>query len=525
MPQNGLSLHPGWVKWAIQLIDSRGDGDLFPPLPEIGAIGEYPGQFIQSVTSASIGQLKPQPARNFIVPKGELSYRSATQLHPRDSIVLTALIAEYGQLVEERRLPADIVYSHRFDPHSGGGLYGVGTKWHEFWDSASERARSYSYILYCDIADFYNQISHHAVENQLDQSGFPGQVTQWLLDLFGSATVRVSRGIPIGPMGTHLVAEATLIPVDNSLLNSGIEFMRFADDILMFCHTRRDVRRAMFTLARTLDQQQKLTLQQQKTRVFNAEEFEKHCAWMTGARSANQYEEKVFAVIDRYVHGDPYGMLSWGAVSEDDWNELSEEVFDAAILSYLGDADRDGGYKRIDYERLSWFFRRVAQIGHPGAVPVVLSQMDRLDPCLPAICSYLSSIEEMPVEDWHQLGTRLLAILDGTYLGDVEFLRLSILSLFGRNSGVNHFPELARRFGNSNPHERREIILAAKANGAVDWLRERKQEVDSMDPWQRLAFLYSAADLPNRERPFVVKRRPGDDEFTKWLVEYARGSL
>ena len=82
-------------------------------------------------------KLKPQPCRRFIVPKGDLSYRQATQLHPQDSILLTAAMYQYGSGIEARRLPKDAVFSDRLDPLVEHGLYGPETLWNKFWSYIS----------------------------------------------------------------------------------------------------------------------------------------------------------------------------------------------------------------------------------------------------------------------------------------------------------------------------------------------------------------------------------------------------
>ncbi|EHN8902293.1 hypothetical protein F6T96_004547, partial [Enterobacter hormaechei] len=156
------------------------------------------------------------------------SYRQATQLDPQDSIILSALVYEYGNEIEKLRLSDDVVFSYRFSPNINDGLYSNKKGWNDFWTKAEVLARSSTHILYCDIADFYNQIYHHTVENQLISAGWPNQAIKWLISLLESTTAGVSRGVPVGPHPIHLIAEATLIPVDNSLNSAGYKFIRYA---------------------------------------------------------------------------------------------------------------------------------------------------------------------------------------------------------------------------------------------------------------------------------------------------------
>ena len=474
-----VKLDPENVENALAMIHRNRDGDLFPPLPEFDALHENSEAFTKLITKNSISEYKPQPCRRFFVPKDELSYRLATQLHPQDSAILTAILIQYGALIEARRQPSDKVFSYRFDPKVDYGLYGSDTGWDAFWSAASERTGSYEYVLYCDIADFYNQIYHHVVENQLAECKFPNQAIKWIKNLLNSTTGQVSRGIPVGPHGAHLLAEATMIPIDNALCDQGVDLIRYADDMLVFCRTEREVHRALYTVSRTLDRQQRLTLQHRKTHVFNAIEFRAYCEGRGGDVPRSEKEKVVLEVIKAHAKGDPYVFIL--VEIEEDFQ--GSDIFNEAVLTqivqdYLMEDP-------IDHVRLRWLFRRLAQTGHPAALRVVLDNLDKLEPCLSSVCAYIGHVKDVEEERWREIGPELLKRLEDSWLGDSEFSRMSVLSLFSRQSQMDHFPVLARRFDVSNRHEAREILLAGYANGSADWLRERKEDFDAMDACRR----------------------------------------
>lgn len=253
-----MTLSRGSLEWAIDFVSDHSDGDLFPKIIEIDAVKEKSDLFINAVEGKDLSSFAPKPCRRFIVPKDEISYRQATQLHPQDSLLLSALIYQFGQGIEDRRLDKDQVFSYRFLPTSSDGLYSNKNAWNEFWQKANRLALTANRILYLDIADFYNQIYHHTVENQLIASGFPNQAIKWVISLLESTTAGVSRGVPIGPHPIHLIAESTLIPIDNSLDSSGFNFIRYADDILIFCNSEKEAKSNLATVASVLDKQELL---------------------------------------------------------------------------------------------------------------------------------------------------------------------------------------------------------------------------------------------------------------------------
>lgn len=514
-----VKLDPVNVENAISMIHRNRDGDMFPPLPEFDALHENPEAFVELVTKKGISEYEPQPSRRFFVPKDEKSFRLATQLHPQDSIILTAILLQFGAQIEARRQPSEKVFAYRFDPEIDHGLYGIESGWDKFWAAASERIDRYDHFLYCDIADFYNQIYHHVVENQLAECGFPNPAIKWIKNLLNSTTGMVSRGIPVGPHGAHLLAETTLIPVDNALADHGIQFIRYADDMLIFCQTEREVHRALYTIARTLDRQQRLTLQHRKTLTLDAAEFREFCQERGGDAPKSPQERRVLEVIEEHTSGNPYVF----DIVEIDELLRGDDIFNETALTQV--VEEYFMKEPTNYVRLRWLFKRLAQTGHPAALPVVLDRLEKLEPCLSSVCAYVGHITHVEEDRWREIGPKLLERLDDSWLGDNVFSRMSVLSLFSRQSQMVCFPALARRFDISNRHESREILLAAYENDAADWLRERKEDFDAMDAWQRMAYIYCSQLLPKEERRILLpseKELKREPEFSQWLIGHVK---
>ncbi|MEO1394001.1 MAG: reverse transcriptase domain-containing protein [Cyanobacteria bacterium J06634_5] len=502
------------LEWAVDFVKRHSDGDLFPRVVECRAIDDELQYFIDCVEGKPLSTFPHGANRRFIVPKDDISYRQATQLHPQDSILLSAAIHQFGQGIEDRRLAKDIVYSYRFSPSESNGLYSSKNSWNKFWSTARQRSLQAQSIAYCDIADFYNQVYHHSVENQLIASNLPNQAIKWLISLLESTTAGVSRGVPVGPHGAHLLAEASLIPIDNSMLSSGLEFIRYADDILVFCDSERSARKAVGTIAAILDKQQRLMLQRHKTKILEADRFRDLCDSMIQDRPISDDEEQVLQVIQKYSR-DPYATIYYNSISEEDWKTITEDIISNIILDYINSDP-------VDYIRLRWFYRRLTQIGHPGAIDVSLKELDSLGPCFADICTYLASVQTIESAYWLSIGERLIALLDTEEVELNEYFRLSILSLFSRNSEINHFNNLAARFQKSDAFARREVLLAAHASGAIDWLREHKESFEQMDPWQKMAFIYCASEFPRDEKKYFLNRLSFQRPFEQTLVRWAK---
>lgn len=512
-----MLLESASISWAINFIQSHSDGDLFPKILEIDAIQEMANEFVNESEGDKLPSpsLKPGSCRRFIIPKGKLEYRQATQLDPQDSIILSALIHQYGQGIEDRRLPRTQVFSYRFDPDIQLGLYASRNAWNDFWETAQKKSEENQFILYCDIVDFYNQIYHHIVENQLISSGFPNQATKWIISLLESTTVGVSRGIPVGPHAVHLIAECAMIPIDNCLVAQGIDFIRFADDIVIFCDSESSAKKLLFSLASTLDKQQRLTIQKHKTKIWNSENFNNWCTDMIEDRPISDDEDMVLHIIKNYSGSNPYTTISYNEISQDDWQAISSELIRDIIQEYIQQDE-------VDYIHLRWFYRRLTQIGHPGAIDISLEEIAKLDPCFANICTYLASVESVEKEKWIEIGEKLLKLLESDEVRGNEYFRLSILSLFTKNNYINHFSRLANKYQSSEPFVRREILLAAKQNLAFDWLRDYKESYQTMDAWQKIAYIYGMSGFPDDEKKYFLNNLELNRPFEKILAKWAK---
>lgn len=502
--------------WAIQFIQKHSDGDLFPPILEFNALLEKSDALADKLISVDLTQLETGAHRRFIVPKDELSYRQATQLDPQDSILLSAIIYQYGVLIEQRRLPNNVVFSYRFNPNIEHGFYDDRAAWNQFWRTAYQKSMPNKTILYCDIADYYNQVYHHTIENQLIESGFPNQECKWIIKLLESTTAGVSRGIPVGPHPAHLLAEAAMIPIDNSLQAHGIDFIRYVDDILIFCNTEADARLTLSKVATTLDRQQRLMLQRHKTKIYTTEKFKSVCANMIEDRPISKQEDDVLKLINKYSNGDPYKIVFLNDISNEDWARITDEIVGNIINEYLSKTP-------VDYDRLRWFYRRLTQIGHPGGIDVTLANIDKLTPCFANVCMYLGSVQKIPAEKWKEIGSCILELLETDVVQSNEYFRLLLLSLFTKNQYINHFSSLIQAYSHSEAFVRREIIMSAKQNSASDWLREQKENFINMESWQQMAYIYSLSELPREERSYFIRRfnysRPLMEILAKWSKE------
>lgn len=488
------------IKWAIKHISFQNDTDLFPKLREIDAVNKNPDKIIDYLSNIDIGAYNWKEVRRFLIPKAENSYRIATQLHLIDSIMLAAIIFEYGKKIETNRVPIKDkrVFNYRFRPSSDGLMYNDKIGWDMFWMTCRKKSEDYNYIVYLDISDFYNQIYHHTIEQQLDVCGFDKEISNCIIKFLGSVTQKVSRGIPIGPHAVHLLAELSMIPIDESLLSKGMDFCRFSDDIILFAKDRADAQIYIYKVAEILDKQQRLVLQQQKTRIFSRLEFKEYCQDMVENKPVNEEEKAIISILKK--HSDnPYATISYKRLTNIEKMAFSKKKIERVISGILSN-------EPIDYIKLRWFLRRLAQVGCDSALSKCLSEYEKMLPALNDMILYFLSVSNAVDRNLQDIGRQVIAILDDKIIKANEFFQISALSLFGSTSKFNHIDKLIIRYDTSSENVKREIIFSSIPANASAWIRELKESFSTMNPWCKRAYIMAASILPADEKEVFLKK-------------------
>ncbi|WP_242928596.1 RNA-directed DNA polymerase [Pontibacter vulgaris] len=516
-----MKLQEKSIQWAINHLFKESDNDLFPRPYELGIIKELEQDVVNLCKEIEIGNYRWKAARRFLIPKDNLSFRNATQLDLIDSIIFGGIIYEYGQLIEDKRRSTteNTVFSYRFKPLDDGTLYSNKNAWEKFWTSARDEAVDYSHIVICDISDFYNQIYLHTIENQLGECGFPNQVIKSLKELIISITQRSSKGIPIGPHCSHLLAEMSLIPFDDNLSLRGIPFKRYVDDIILFCSSEKEARIALNQVAEILDKEQRLTLQRQKTKILASLEFVSLCKSNLLEEASNPAEEAIVDIIKSYSGGNAYTRIKLSEVSNSDLRTLSEHNIVDLLESYLEGSSPN-------YEKIRWIYRRLSQIGLPHAIDFSIENFDKLIPALNDVCLYINSCAENYTSDWKVVGEQIFEMLEDDIIESNEFYKISLYNLFVYNKNLNHIASLLGVFNRVSENLKRKILFASMNYNSASWLRGLKEQYNRFDTWTKRAYLIAASMLPKEEREYFYKglkvNLQKDDVLEEIIIKWSK---
>src|SRR5262245_34999179 len=163
-----MKLAPSSLDWALEHVRRHSDTDKFTHPFEVDVISRQWASVRARLANLDLATHRWSGERKMLVPKDAVSFRNAAQLDPLDTLLLAGLIYEVGAQIEAKRSPLQHhrVFSYRFAPAADGALFGP-DQWDQFWETSIRRASASSVVLTLDITDFYNQISHHSIDNQL----------------------------------------------------------------------------------------------------------------------------------------------------------------------------------------------------------------------------------------------------------------------------------------------------------------------------------------------------------------------
>lgn len=310
------------LEWALCHLEKFGGSDVFPPSHDYLAIRANWESVKQHILGSFDGSYLPGTPYLGMAPKSDNTFRAVHELGPIDSIIITAVVYSVTEYIEKSRIPEDrqSVFSFRLAPDSDGHFFKPGSdNWTHFATRRTELFAKYAdgYVLKADISDFYNQIYLHRVKNALEEC-LPAQmehIAKFIHDFLHGLNSKISKGIPVGPAFSTILAEAVLNDVDHRISGYGLEFIRWVDDFYVFHSDGWHLYNRYQDLSEYLYSTHRLVFNGSKTRLSRVSELlefldgtedqfvEKHIDVLKEKRCAELIDELI-EKTDPYDHND-----------------------------------------------------------------------------------------------------------------------------------------------------------------------------------------------------------------------------
>lgn len=238
------------VNLAIDNVLKDGFDDIYPNVFEVGLLKD--SDFRKKIVEVTLPKLKKtnieemdfHPLQYSYFPKKEaFDFRKAALIQPWDLIKYLSLVLLCAEEIEIKRQPinTNIVFSYRYKPNDGY-LFDQSYDHKSFQKNFSKRIMEKGYKLYikADIANYYDRLNLHRLENVLLSYCKDRRIVKLLNQLLFFWSNRDSYGLPVGSNASRILAEAELIEIDNYLISKKIEFVRFVDDYRIFANDAKE---------------------------------------------------------------------------------------------------------------------------------------------------------------------------------------------------------------------------------------------------------------------------------------------
>jgi Reverse transcriptase (RNA-dependent DNA polymerase) len=519
-----LTITDSALDWALEHAKTYGDTDIFPEIFELEAIADSWNEVKAAIQSIDVLKWKVRPFRRCLVPKHRFGFRISTQLDLLDFLVLTALIKEIGHKLEAQRIPIadNIVHSYRFAPESDGRMFSDKCTYRSFQKASHNACETLcpSHVVIADIADFFPRLYTHRIDNAIESSLGRGHMHATALkNLIGQWAGAYSYGIPVGSAASRLIAEVTISDIDQLLLSEGTKYVRYSDDFRIFCSTEAEAYRYLTLIARSLIENHGLTLQQNKTKIIQVDEFRKSYLRENENRELDTLSERFYELLQEIGIEDTYGDIDYGTLSKESQEAINQLNLEGILQEQIYEEEPD-------LSLLKFLLRRLGQLGDMDAIDLIFNNFGKFVPVVREMIEYLLRLDGLSTERKAELGEWLIEIYKdkSSTAAHLEYSRMYMLRPFALDRDWNSNEQYVKLYNEAlDEFSSRELLLAMGRSNKDFWFRSRKQSLHQMTPWLRRAFIYGASCLPADEYNHWIRGINGQlDDTERAIAAWAK---
>lgn len=274
---------------------------------------------------------KPSKAFKFYKPKENGLLRPFTFISVEDQIVYQAManILVLDAYKKRKPIESKYVFSNILCDNPKTDIF-LFKKWKDGYIAYKKNViknfnSGLTYTAHFDLAAFYDTIDHHSLTCAFIKNintMFSNKLSDWLSSWSNTSTESDSRKIhhslPQGPLASSVFAELYLLPVDNKLIENGITYSRYVDDIIIQGQTELEVKKAVVLLDK-ICKDKGLVPQTSKFKIFNATSGDEAIGKKP---SIDSHEKRMLSNSDT-------------AVLNSFEKAISEDQFDGTLVRYI----------------------------------------------------------------------------------------------------------------------------------------------------------------------------------------------
>ena len=314
----------------------------------LGFLKDNQKQLIQQIKE---GKYKPNPVRRVEIPKetkGEL----------RKLGVPTVVDRVFQQAITQVLSP---IYEKQFSKNSFGFRPNRGA--HNALKQCQTNVNDgYVYVVDMDLEKFFDTVCQSKLIEVLSRTIKDGRVISLIHKYLNAGVISRGRfektevGMPQGGPLSPLLSNIMLNELDKELTHRGHRFVRYADDCMIFCKSKKSAERTLNNIVPYIEEKLFLKINRTKTCVahvsrvkylgYSFYRYKGKCRFRVHPKSVTKMKNKIRELTDRHN--------GWG----NEYRALKLTQFIRGWVNYFGMADM----KRLLHNSDEWLRHRIRAI-------------------------------------------------------------------------------------------------------------------------------------------------------------------